>query len=135
MLYDCVRNLQRQWRRPRPLWPRFDPDRSFLSATRDFRFFFFFSSPISVPRAHSFRGPERDAGGGTHNNWNLMDYNKHRFRICRLSGGALCPAAARLTLQYTLDIISDECRIHIVTYRASIIHRDLLLYTLSCTAL
>jgi len=63
----------------------FDPDRSFLSATQNFRFSFFLirgpakrntSSP--PPSYHTY-------------NWNLMDY-KHRFRFF------CCPHCVRLTL-------------------------------------
>lgn len=65
----------------------FDPDRSFLSATQNFRFSFFLirgsakrntSSPPPPPSYHTY-------------NWNLMDY-KHRFRFF------CCPHCVRLTL-------------------------------------
>lgn len=63
----------------------FDPDRSFLSATQNFRFSFF----LQISRAGQKK--YRAAAVSYIYNWNLMDY-KHRFRFF------CCPHCVRLTL-------------------------------------
>ncbi|CAH1716393.1 unnamed protein product [Aphis gossypii] len=64
----------------------FDPDRSFLSATQNFRFSFFL---IRGPAKRNTSSPPPPSYHTY--NWNLMDY-KHRFRFF------CCPHCVRLTL-------------------------------------